>query len=388
MADNSIESSSTATQAGSIDWSTIGRVVIKALLLYVILNGAFAAWQPLDLIGKASLYNLIFPGRARLPYGEVPAEDYNLTLNNLPAMFASHAWNQPKAADEFRVLVIGDSATWGWYLDNEDTVAGHLNKLKIIGEDGRRVVFYNLGYPVMSLTKDLLLLDTALEQSQPDLILWPITMQSFARGRQVDHPLLQENAERVRNLIIRYELGLDPADPRFADRSFWEETLIGRRRELADILRLQAWGLSWAATGHDQAIPAEIPLRKNDFEEDDSWLDIEDPRMLTEDDLAFDVLRAGLARAGNIPVVLVNEPTFISDGVNSDIRYNAFYPRWAYDQYRQMMAESAEAGRWNYLDLWDAIPPEEFTDTPVHLSPEGSRQYANILSNYLFNSEK
>ena len=89
--------------------------------------------------------------------------------------------------------------------------------------------------------------------------------------------------------------------------------------------------ISWAATGIDQAIPADIPLRQSDLDADESWLDIAGPRPLTDDDLTFDVLRAGVARAGGVPVVVINEPIFISDGANSDVRYNSFYPRWAYD---------------------------------------------------------
>ena len=97
------------------------------------------------------------------------------------------------------------------------------------------------------------------------------------------------------------------------------------------------------------------------------------------DNLTFDVLRAGVARAGGVPVVVINEPIFISDGANSDVRYNAFYPRWAYDQYRDLLAATAAAEGWRYTDLWDAIPPEEFTDTPVHLTPAGSRLLAEKL---------
>ncbi len=63
-----------------------------------------------------------------------------------------------------------------------------------------------------------------------------------------------------------------------------------------------------------------------------------------------------------------------------DLRYNSFYPRWAYDQYRELLAGAAEAGGWEYLDLWDAIPANEFTDTPVHLTPEGSRLLAERLA--------
>ena len=361
-------------------WLFLFRVVLKAFALFVLLNAAFAALRPLDALGRLSLYNVAYPGRSRLPYGEVPAEDYNLTLNNLPAMFAAHKWSRPKAPDEFRVLLIGDSGTWGWFLNDEDTLAGQLNALNLRAADGRRVVVYNLGYPVMSLTKDLMLLDTALSDAEADMILWPVTLQSFARGRQLDHPLLHENAPIVRGLIERFRLDLDPRDRRFVDRTFWQETLVGRRRDLADLLRLQTWGATWAASGRDQAIPDEIPLRRSDFDADESWLDVAGPRALTDADLAFDVLAAGIERAGGIPIVIINEPIYISDGENSDLRYNAFYPRWAYEQYRAEMVERASAGGWAYLDLWDAIPPEEFTDTPVHLTPEGNRLLSELLA--------
>src|SRR5690606_10279930 len=180
-----------------------------------------------------------------------------------------------------------------------------------------------------------------------------------------------------------YGLALDPADSRLTDRGFLQETLVARRRDLADLLRLQAYGMAWAATGRDQAIPADIPLRADDLEKDESWLDVvaeaEAERPLTADDLAFDALRAVMARAGDTPVILVNEPMFVAGGENSDVRYNAFYPRWAYDQYRALLAEAAAAEGWTYLDLWDAIPPEEFTDTPVHLTPAGMQQFAELL---------
>lgn len=373
----------TTSAKPAIDWAGIGRVVLKALLLLALINLLFAAARPLDALGRLSLYNRLWPGRARLPYGERPAEDYNLTLNNLPAMLASHELNRPKTSDEYRVLLIGDSATWGWFLENRHTLAGQLNALDLRA-GGRRVVVYNLGYPVMSLTKDLLLLDEALEKADPDLILWPVTLQSFARGRQLEHPLLQENAGRVRALIARYELALDPADTRFVDRQLWQESLACRRRDLADLLRLQGWGLAWAATGRDQAIPDPISLRQSDLAADESWLDVAAPRPLTAGDLAFDVLAAGLARAGDTPVWLINEPTFISDGANSDVRYNSFYPRWAYDQYRELLAAAAADAGWNYLDLWDAIPPDEFTDTPVHLTPTGNRMLAERLRETVF----
>ncbi|HQF70181.1 MAG TPA: hypothetical protein PLH39_02750 [Promineifilum sp.] len=369
------------TPGDALDWPALGRVVLKALLLFALVNAVFAAVRPLETLGRLSLYNSLFPGRARLPYGEVIAADYNLTLNNLPAMFAAHALARPKDADEYRVVLIGDSGTWGWFLANDDTLAGQLNTLDLRAAGGRRVVVYNLGYPVMSLTKDLLLLDSALAYDA-DLVLWPVTLQSFARGRQLDHPLLQQNAARVRALIDHYDLALDPADPRLVTRGALAETLVARRRDLADLLRLQALGLAWAATGIDQDIPATIPPRRRDLDSDESWLDVAAPRPLTEADLALDVLRAGMARAeeAGVPLLLLNEPIYVSDGANSDIRYNTFYPRWAYDDYRAQLAAAAGDAGWRYRDLWNAIPPAEFTDTPVHLTPTGTRLLAEILA--------
>ena len=383
MTSQSTDTVASATTTPTIDWRTIGRIFLKAAVLFVALNLLFAACRPLESLGNLSLYNNILPGRLRLPYGERPAEDFNLTLSNLPAMSAAHVWNRPAADDEFRVLLLGDSGIWGWFLPNEHTLAGQLNEMKLTAADGRRIVVYNLGYPIMSLTKDMVILDEMLAGSRPDLILWPVTLQSFYRPRQLDHPPLYENPNRVRELIEQYDLGLDLSDSRFVDRSFVQESIIGRRRELADLLRLQAWGVAWAATGLDQAIPEEITLRKSDFEPDDSWLDITEPRTLTDDDLAFDVLVGGGSRAGTIPLIIINEPMFIGDGLNSDVRYNTFYPRWAYDQYRQMLGETAIANNWNYIDLWNAIPPEEFTDTPVHLTRRGNQLFAALLRDYL-----
>ena len=56
-------------------------------------------------------------------------------------------------------------------------------------------------------------------------------------------------------------------------------------------------------------------------------------------------------RAAPLPPSL--EPMLISAGKNSDIRYNFFYPRWAYDEYRRQMAERAAArGRAEPLRGW------------------------------------
>jgi hypothetical protein len=359
-------------------WLAIVRVLIIAAVLFVVCNALFALLNPLEALGRVSLYNFVLPGRERLPYGEDSAKSYNLSTTNIPAMFASHIVSRPKAADEFRVLVIGDSGTWGWLLGNPDTLAGQINAQNLKTADGKRVMAYNLGYPVLALTKDVLLLEEALKY-QPDLIVWPVTLESFPRAKQVFPSIVQNNAARTRALIDRFQLKLDPNDPRFVDPDFLGKTIVGQRRNLADWLRLQALGFSWAATGIDQAKPNQIKLRQADFEKDVSWQDFKQPTTLTENDLAFDVLGAGLKLAGEVPVLLINEPMFISSGQNSDLRYNSFYPRWAYDQFHEWLNSQAVANHWHYLDLWASIAPAEFTDTPVHLTPQGMAQFAKVV---------
>ena len=45
------------------------RVLVKAGLLFVIVNVAFALCNPLDFIGKLTIYNGLVPGRVRRPAG-------------------------------------------------------------------------------------------------------------------------------------------------------------------------------------------------------------------------------------------------------------------------------------------------------------------------------
>lgn len=365
-------------------WRSFARIMVKAAVWFAALNLLFALLDPLPALGRLTLYNSLFPGRDRLPYGETPAA-YNLTLDSLPAMFASHRLSLPKPAGEFRVVVIGDSSVWGTLLTNDQTLAGQLDEAGL-ALDGRVARFYNAGYPTMSLTKDLLMLDLALAHA-PDLILWPVTLESMPASGQLDAPIAQRNPGAVRDLIARAGLvSAAPDDPRLVERSFLDRTIIGSRRPLADLLRLQMFGFAWAGTGIDQIYPDYTP-RANDLEADDSWHGFTPQTGLSPTDLAFDALAGGLALAGDAPVLLVNEPIFRADGANSDLRYNAWYPRWAYDQYRALLADFTQARGLRLLDLWDAVPPAEFTDSPVHLTPAGTALLADAVAEWLIRAD-
>ncbi len=354
------------------------RLALKTLLLLVIFNLVFALLQPLPLLGRISAYNLLFPGRPRLPFGEQPELAYNLSLFNLPAMLASHeigAGTNPES--EYRVILLGDSSVWGFLLRPEETLAGQLNRSDLQTSSGRTVRVYNLGYPTITLTKDLLMLNQ-VQEFDPDLIVWLITLEAMPRDGQLDSPIVQQNPAPVKKLIRQFDLNLDLGDTAFVEPNFWERTLVGQRRNLADLVRLQLFGALWAATGIDQHYPAAYERRAEDFEADPSFHSLQEP--LDSDELSLEILQAGLDLAGRAPVLLVNQPIFIANGSNSHIRYNFYYPRWAYDQYRQMMAQISAENNWSYLDFWDAVPASEFTNTALHLTPAGSKQLADLLA--------
>jgi hypothetical protein len=350
------------------------RLLLKTALLFAALNLIFAAVNPFLALGKLSAYNILFPGRPRLPYGDQPALSYNVSLFNLDAMFASHQIaGNPKPADEYRVILIGDSSVWGFLLTPKQTLDAYLNAANLTTPDGQTIRAYNLGYPTLSLAKDLLILQVALGYD-PDLIVWLTTLEAFPPNKQVASPIVQNNPEIVQTLIQTYHIPLDPHDLALVQPTFWDGTLIGQRRGLADLLRLQLYGVLWSATGVDQYYPETYKLRTEDLEPDDNFYDLSNP--LTSDILAFDILRAGVQLAGDVPVLIINEPMFVSAGQNSDIRYNFYYPRWAYDQYRILLAEQTTQNGWKYLDLWNLIPNTEFTNTAIHLTPIGSQRLA------------
>jgi hypothetical protein len=362
------------TITGNTAW-----IILKAFAIFAIINVIFAVFYPLPALGSVSAYNLIFPGRMRLPYGDDPAKSYNLSLYNLDAMFASHEISGgEKDVDEYRVILVGDSATWGFLLQPEQTVSGYLNKQNIKMPDGKRLRAYNLGYPVMSLTKDLLFLQRAL-QYEPDLIIWPLTLESFPKDKQLFPPLLQKNPEAVRELADLTGLKYKIESLEFESPPLWERTIPGSRRSLADLVRLQIYGVMWAATGVDQDIPDTFNPRMEDLP-DDSGFHSQRPPDLEEDELAFEVIQAGIELAGNTPVMIINEPVFISSGANSNIRYNFYYPRWAFDSYRKKMFELSESNNWIYKDYWDKINPSEFTNSAIHMTPKGTEEYASSIT--------
>jgi len=353
----------------------IFRLLLKTGVLFILFNFMFLFVKS-ESLGKLSLYNSVFPGRERFPFGET-RESYNISMYNLDAMFASHIIaGKDKTQEEYRVILIGDSSVWGTLLTPEQTLVGQLNA-NPTAACGKTVYAYNLGYPTISLTKDLMILDQALEY-QPDMVIILTTLEAMPREKQFESPLVANNPERIRELIQTYELNANVNDPALAKPSIWDQTFVGQRRALADLLRLQVYGISWASTGIDQVYPENYERALTDLDDNVEYHGVTQP-MALHDALALDVLDS-LMSAAQVPILLINEPMLISDGQNSNIRYNFFYPRWAYDEYRNIVQEYVNEHNKHYLDLWDLIPAHEFTNSAIHLTPYGESLLATAVT--------
>src|SRR5262249_42940809 len=83
----------------------------------------------------------------------------------------------PKAPNEYRVVVLGESGIAGWGLPDSETFTTQLTTRKLSIE-GKQVIAYNLAYPSPNIARDALILDAALDY-QPDLVIWFVTGAAF-----------------------------------------------------------------------------------------------------------------------------------------------------------------------------------------------------------------
>jgi hypothetical protein len=365
-------------------------VIIKTVVLLIFFNLFFIVVQPVEVLSKISAYNVFFPGRIRFPFGENPSKAYNLTINSIPAMFSSHIIsNSPIPQDEFSIIFIGDSSVWGYLLRPNETISAYINQTALQTPDGESIHAYNLGYPTISLTKDLVFLQEAV-QYNPDFVIWLVTLEAFPLVRQLDSPILQANQKRVTELNQQYRIGLDLPTEWSDPTSLLDRAFVMQRKDLADLFRLQVYGLLWAATGVDQYYPESFPPPANDLENNVDYYGMS-PGMLDSRFIMFKALDIGSEILGNIPLLIVNEPIYISDGENSEVRYNFFYPRWAYDQYRDQMMTLSQNAAWLYLDTWDLVAPDKFTNSAIHMNPTGTHALAVRIQEAIvrsFNSQK
>jgi len=345
------------------------RIIAKGIALFLIVEFVLYALHP--NLQWLNVYSASLK-RQRFPISTVAPEDATLDVDNLDAMFASHIVSEPKAPNEYRVLVLGDSAVWGIGLTPEQTLPGQMDALGLkCGNKNIRA--YNLSFPASSATKDLMILDKAMSY-QPDEIIWLITWYTLMPKTRTDHPLIEHNPAEFYKLAYRFD---------FLPKNYKSPSLISQiteqNRTLFRVLRYQLYSLVNIATGLDQipGPPEELPSQLSS----DPTFEGMKPPTLNIADVSLDQVKDFYQIAGNVPVLLINEPIQVLANVpNSNIYYDDYYPRWVYDQYRQYVSKTAAENHWDYLDLWNTFPPSYYTDTPLHLNPQGETELAKMIA--------
>ncbi len=350
--------------------ATLWKALIKSVLIFAVLEALL-----LSSAGPgpgSNFYSALGLLRPRFPISTAAPLDAALDVGNLGTMIASHIVSAPKPGNEFRVLMFGDSSVWGIGLTPQQTLPGQLDALALKC-GSRNIHTYNLSYPASSSTKDLMILDRA-RQFQPDLIIWMITWYTLMPKARAQHWLITQNPDEFYLLGSRFNfLPRKYLPPTPTDEVFY------KNRALSHTVRYLLYNLITLSTGSDQ-IPGPPEVLPKELSADPTFEGLRPPA-LNRSQVSIDQVADFYQLAGKTPVLLVNEPTQVLTGVpNSDIRYNDYYPRWIFDQYRKYLGQAATQNRWNYLDLWNTFPASSFTDTPLHLTPEGEHQLAVMLA--------
>lgn len=354
------------------DLATFLRVLVKALILVVLVNALLLQLQinPVRTLILLNTWDLLGRGRARLTY---PSDFQNGQLP-LEALLAAHEISVPKLPDEYRVVLLGESGIAGWGVADEDTLSGQLTGRRMV-IDGRRLIAYNLAYPQPGAARDLLVLDAALAYD-PDVIIWFVTPAALNNDPEIigaNRVFYGLNERRLNHLVARHSVLLEEWYAAHAPGLLEVEPLWQRYVAIDDQELLPIWlnTLFYPFFTPDLAI-SDRRIGLEPVPEDARYTE-ETPGFDPMPNEAWNLILAGCLRADaeGSALLVVNEPMLIGYGSHSDENYNSNYQRALYDRYRDTLTGFAEEYHLWYADLWNVVPAERFTDTPLHADAEG-----------------
>jgi hypothetical protein len=346
------------------------RVLVKALVIVAAINIALLVFRvnPVRALVTLNTWDLIGRGRARLAY---PSDFQNGQLP-LEALLATHQISVgAKPADEYRVILLGESGIAGWGVPDEDTLAAQLTERNIDVND-KRFVAYNLAYPQPGAARDLLIMDAAMIYD-PDLILWFITPAALDNSPDIagaNRVFYNLNRDRLQRLVdedpVLLGEWLDERGPALLDEPAPAERYIAIRDQ--DLLPVWLNALFYPFIAPDLAVSDR--RAGSEPVPNEAKYTLDSPGFAEIPNQTWNFLEVGCLRAkdGGAAILLINEPMLVSDHAEN---YNANYQRALYDAYRAELSDYADTHHIPFADLWDIIPSERFTDTPLHMDAEG-----------------
>src|SRR5258706_1551827 len=349
------------------EWRIWRRVLLKALILIVIANVLYLLIQPMDKLRSYSVFGHIFPYRERLA---VPDLDMRPQMISLETLFQSHVISLPKAPDEYRVVVMGDSGANGWGNADTATISAYLNSAALTLKD-RKLRVYNLAHVGTSAMRDLLIGDTALDY-QPDLFVWFVTLQAFQNIQSVGG-LFEANEQRFTRLTARF--GLDDVNAQaygHYEDTWWQHTLLFERADIYRWLAFQTYALRQPAykSVNQKVLQQAIPTQP--------VLSADDPVLTPMPNATWKALTA-MSSLSSVPVLIVNEPILVVPGNTSN--YDEWIGRALYDKYRTTFQGFCNENHLWCLDLWNSLPPTDYSDMPLHHTDQGNALIASLVAN-------
>jgi hypothetical protein len=333
------------------------QMVRKTLLLFIFFNVIYVLVQPLAN-PSLTLYNRLFPGRLRFVWTDKTG-NYLVNETLLPRLLGDHIVSRPKADNEYRIVVLGSSETWGFLDLAQNTMPVVLDSMNLRTPDGRRVRVYNLAYVFADAFKDMLILKTALDMGvQPDLILLNTNISSYA-PRNPTHWLSEDNADLALAVIKQYHIESIPLEPLLARTnsapSWWRHSFVAQRSDIAAWLTNQVYGFAWSAIHEDypiEGIGRDAPNLRRLF----------DPPLTRPD--VIDAI-AHMAQEQRIPLYMIETPV------------NFIYS----DSYRSWLEERTRFLGIPLLNCSALLPP--LRTHGLHFDAEGQRLFADEVASWL-----
>jgi hypothetical protein len=290
-------------------------------------------------------------------------------------------WREPGSAAESRVFVLGSSGIFGYPHAAGETAVAAVNRS--FDERGTPAHLFNLGMVWTYGPKDALILHEAL-RFEPDAIVYAVTLDDFYHRSPSGFPPVDSfflaNSRAVDRAAAAGLPGIGEAFERY--RAHWTDDVAGEAlwRSLRESGRLARVGArqialraraAWVPGAAGDPVPPEESRKGYDCEDVKRfalhWIGWQDWSLLP--------WLADLQRASGTRVLVVNWPV-AADPVGEC--FNSRYPKANFDDYNAWLARETEARGLRYLDLHDALGPDQFVDS-IHPNVDGQRAVAERL---------
>jgi hypothetical protein len=331
-------------------------LALRVAALFLGFNLLYLAVNPIEEGRLPTVYNTLLPGRLRATWTN--GKGLYVSETRVSRILADLTAARPKQPDEYRVFVLGSSESWGAYVKPEEVFPIVLDDMGLTAPDGRHVRVYNVAYPLPDSLKDLLFTAYFLKHNfQPDLILFALNPYTFNPPSGDLHPLLLANPDLAYEVVRTYGLsGIPHLDDLAAGAPAWERhNFFSERGDLAYWLTNQGFGLAWALTGIDYDLPTLG--RQSKYGGTLEWTNIR-PGTL-------DALKQMTAER-QVGLMLFSSPS----------NYTA-------PPYNQWIRAEAERLQLPFLDCRELLPTSEFTNSGLHLTPQGHQILAEQLAEWL-----